>query len=165
MRALVVAGMIFMSMAVKATGDLSNAQAMYIYNFLRHIQWPEGSAGDKFVIGVYGDADTFDQLVHYTSNRKVGSRFIEIRKISSTQQASSCQLVFVSNSQSSKIRELNRTLGNSSCLIVGEKEGSNSSGSTIEFVIKDSKLKFRINEEKAKTQNLLISRALIDMAI
>ncbi len=165
MRSLLIALMLFAGITVKATGNLSSAEAMFIYNFLRHIEWPQGSAGEKFVIGIYGNSPIFDQLVTYTSNRKVGTRSIEVKRISSPQEATNCQVVFVPTNQSGKIGQLKSTLGSSPCLIVGEREGSTSSGATIEFVIVDSKLKFRINENTAKTQNLLISRALIDMAI
>jgi Fe-S cluster assembly iron-binding protein IscA len=49
--------------------------------------------------------------------------------------------------------------------VVSEKEGMNAVGSTIEFVIQDNKLKFRINEPRAKQQNLVLSKALIDMSV
>jgi hypothetical protein len=60
---------------------------------------------------------------------------------------------------------MKRAVGNKACLIVGEKEGSNAVGSTIEFVIKDNRLKFRVDENNAKEHNLMVSRALIDMSI
>lgn len=157
--------MILSGMAVKASGDLSNAEAMYIYNFLRHVEWPTGSTGSNFVIGVYGNSETFNQLVQFTSNRKVGTKAIEVRKITSVAEAGNCQLVFVPHNQVSKITEMKRAVGNKACLIVGEKEGSNAVGSTIEFVIKDNRLKFRVDENNAKEHNLMVSRALIDMSI
>lgn len=165
MRSLLIAMLFVVSMSAKASGNLASAEAMFIYNFLRHIEWPQGTGGDKFVIGVYGSSQIYDQLVTFTSNRKVGTRSIEVKMISSPQEASSCQLVFVPNAQSSKISQLSSSLGNSPCLIVGERSGTLASGATIEFVIQDSKLKFRIDESRAREKNLSISRALIDMAI
>jgi len=159
---LIFAGL---SLGVKASGNLSSVEAMFIYNFLRHVNWPENSGGDKFVIGVFGTSDTYDQLVQYTVNRKVGIKSIEVRKISSAAEAASCQLIFVPATNVSSIASIKNQLGNKACLIVGEKEGSNAYGSTIEFVLKDNTLKFRIDEQRAKQQNLLVSRALLDMAI
>lgn len=150
---------------VKATGNLSNVEAMFIYNFLRHVNWPEGNGGDKFVIGVYGNSDTYEQLVQFTVNRKVGTKSIEVRKISSVTEATSCQLIFVPTESTSVIAKIKSQIGTGACLIVGEREGSNSQGSTIEFVLKDNTLKFRIDEDRAREQNLLVSRALIDMSI
>ena len=129
---------------------------MFIYNFLRHVNWPNESGGEYFTIGVYGSSDTYDQLVQFTANRKVGPKLIKIRKISSAAEAATCQLIFVPASHISSIASIRNQIGNKSCLIVGEKEGSNAQGSTIEFVLKDNKLKFRIDQERAKQQNLLV---------
>jgi hypothetical protein len=156
---------VFFTSGLKATGNLANVEAMFIYNFLRHVSWPENSGGDVFIIGVYGNSDIYNQLIQYTANRKVGSKNIEIRKITAPADASLCQLVFIPASHTSSISSIKSQLGNRSCLIVGEKEGANAQGSTIEFVVKDNTLKFRINEERARQQNLLFSRALIDMSI
>jgi len=154
-----------LSSAAKASGNLSNVEAMFIYNFLRHVNWPENTGSDKFIIGVYGTSDIYDQLVQYTSNRKVGTKSIEIVKVNSPADALLCQLLFVPTSHTSSIASIKSQLGNRACLIVGEKEGSTAYGSHIEFVLQDNTLKFRINEERAKQQNLLLSKSLIDMAI
>jgi hypothetical protein len=34
--------------------DLNSAQALFIYNFLSQVQWPTGSVGSKYVIGILG---------------------------------------------------------------------------------------------------------------
>lgn len=154
-----------LSVNVKATGNLSNVEAMFIYNFLRHVNWPEGNGSENFVIGVYGNSDTYDQLIQFTANRKVGTKSIEVRKISSVTEAVSCQLIFVPAESMSAIPQIKKQIGSQACLIVGESEGSNSKGSTIEFILKDNTLKFRIDQERAQEQNLLVSRALMDMSI
>ncbi len=165
LKSLFFAVVFIMSMGTKVYGNISKTEAVFIYNFLRHIKWPEENIQKTFVIGVYGDSQTYDQLLAYTKGRKIGVKLIVVRKVNSAEEASKCQLIFVPHTNSSKISELKKHLGNKACLIVSEKEGMNSSGSTIEFVIKDSALKFRVNKERAKRQNLIISKALIDMAI
>lgn len=165
LRTLLIALLFVMSAGVKASEDISNAEAMFIYNFLRHIKWPEDNAAKVFVIGVYGDSQTYDRLVTYTKGRTVGTKSIVVKRINSLNEAVSCQLIFVPYNNSSKISELKSKLGNNPCLIVSEKEGMNDVGSTIEFVILGDKLKFRINESRAKQQNLVLSKALIDMSV
>ena len=165
LKSMLVALLLVIGVGMKASENLSNAQALFIYNFLRHIKWPESATSDNFIIGVYGNSETFDQLVNYTKGRMVGTKSIVVKRISSVNEAKGCQLVFVPYDKSNKISELKDGLGNSPCLLVSEKEGMNPNGSTIEFVIQDDKLKFRINETRAKQQNLIFSKALIDMAV
>jgi hypothetical protein len=164
-KSLLIGVMILVGISVKASDKISMAETMFIYNFLRHIEWPQGSTGEKFVIGVYGNASINGQLKEYTANRKVGSRSIVVKTVSSPGDAATCQVVFVPANEASRIAQLKSSLGNSPTLIIGEKEGSNAHGATIEFVLQGTKLNFRIDESKARSQNLSISRALLDMSI
>ena len=164
-RNLIIAFLITLSFGVKAAENISGAEAMYIYNFLRHINWPENSVGDKFVIAVFGNSETYNQLVSYTKDRKIGTKVIEVIKVSSIEEASKCQLLFVPTSKSSKIAEIKNSIGNKSCLIVSEKSGTINSGSAIEFIIENDRLKFKISEVNAKLQKLEVSKALIDMSV
>jgi hypothetical protein len=163
-RTLIIALIITCSFGVKAAENISGAQAMYIYNFLRHINWPENSIGEKFVIGVYGNSETYNQLINFTKDRKIGTKTIEVIKVTSNEEAAKCQLVFVPESKSSKIAEIKNSIGNKSCLIVSEKSGTLNSGSAIEFIIVNDRLKFKINEANAKLQKLEVSKALMDMS-
>ena len=164
-KGLLIGGLfMIMSISAQATGGLASAEAMFMYNFLRHIEWPQHTS-EVFTIGVFGNTEMQEQLNIYTKNRKVGTRDIRVIKINSASEAQACQMVFVPTSQMGKIDDLKTTIGTSPCLIVGESEGSNEKGANIEFVIQDSKLKFRIDEEKSKAQNFLVSRALIDLAL
>jgi hypothetical protein len=163
-RVLIFALLFTLGFGIKAADNISGAQAMYIYNFLRHINWPENSVGDKFVIGVYGNSQTFDELVTFTRDRKIGTKLIEVVKINSVEEAAHCQLLFVPNSKSSKISEIKNQIGNKSCLIVSEKSGTLDSGSAIEFLIVNDRLKFKINLANAKQQKLEVSKDLIDMS-
>jgi len=164
-RNAMIAALMLVNVGVRASGSLSNLEAMYIYNFLRHVNWPADIGGENFMIGVMGDNEAYEELVQYTANRKVGTKSIIIKKITSSDEAAGCQLVFVPASNSAKVSDLKNKLGNKPCLIVCEKEGSIASGSTIEFVFEGNKLKFRINQERAKQQNLVVSKALIDMSV
>lgn len=165
LKSLLIAALLIMSIGTKVSGNIAKTQAMFIYNFLRHIKWPEGNTQNTFTIGVYGNSQTYEQLQIFTKDRKIGTKLIVIKKVKTAEEASNCQLIFVPNTNSKKISELKNYMGNKACLIVSEKQGMNANGSTIEFVIQDNKLKFKINEERAKQQNLVFSKALIDMAV
>jgi hypothetical protein len=164
LKSALIALLFMISFGVKAANNISSAQAMYIYNFLRLVNWPEGSTGDIFVIGVFGNSATYDELVVFTKDRKVGTKSIVIKKISTIAEVAQCQLLFVPATKSSKISEIKNYIGNKPCLIVSETSGTTLQGSTIEFRLVDDKLKFHIDEANAKQQQLIISRALLDMS-
>lgn len=161
---LIFSTLFLMGLGLKAADNVAGLQAMYIYNFLRHINWPVTSVGDDFVIGVYGSGEMYNELTSYTKDRKIGSKSIVVMKIENVTDAAKCQLLFVPSGKSSKIAEIKNIIGSKSCLIVSEKPGTFNSGSCIEFVIDQDKLKFKISEANLKQQNLGVSKALLDMA-
>lgn len=164
-RFLIISMLIVMGSGVKAVESISSAQAIFIYNFLRHVNWPEANTSNQFVIGVLGNSDTYDQLVEFTKDRKIGTKSIVVIKLKTIEETSQCQLLFVPAAKRSKISEIKNYIGTRPCLIVSESSGTTSSGSAIEFVVDNNKLKFHIDEANAKQQHLTISRALLDMSV
>jgi len=164
-KSIILTILITIGFGVKAEENISNAQAVFIYNFLRHVNWPESGASDKFVIGVFGNSNTYDQLVGFMKDRKIGTKSIVVLKLKTLEESAQCQLIFVPSSKKSKIAEIKNSIGIKPCLIVSESSGTTSNGSAIEFVIDNNRLKFHIDEANAKQQHLTISRALLDMSV
>lgn len=162
---LIVFAVLIGGSKVNAQIDLNNAEALYIYNFLRHIKWEDSSVGETYVIGVLGKTDTYQSLINYTKGRKVGVKPIKVVQYSSVEEIGRCQVLLISQKESSKIDQISEKFKSSDCLIIGSKSGLSNNGAVIDFALVGGKLKFRLNEENAKKQNLVVSRALIDMAI
>lgn len=148
-----------------AETDIKNAEAIFIYNFLSHVQWPEGSVGSNYLIGVLGKTTTYDYLLKYTTNRKVGTRPIEVKQLNSSAEVANCQVLLVADHKSNEINAVTQKLTGRSCLIIGEKSGLTESGAVIDFNVVDGKLRYKIDEENAKQQKLLISSTLMRMSL
>jgi hypothetical protein len=142
--------------------DNSNAQALYIYNFIRYVKWPDNALTKDFVIAVYGESSIYNDLVALSKNRKVGTQNISIIKISKKEEISQCQLIYFPASKKQIAKEISAGIGNQPILLVSE--ASISSGCTIEFIFTEDKLQFKVNEEQAKQQNLYMSQVLLKLA-
>jgi YfiR/HmsC-like len=144
--------------------DNSNAQSLYIYNFIRYIKWPENTTTKNFVIGVYGESAVYNELVSLLKNRKIGTQEITVKVISKKEDIGQCHLLYIPASKKQVTKEISSEIGNKSILLISEAEGNSSSECTIEFFYSNNKLLFRINEEKAKSQNLYLSQSLINLS-
>ena len=164
MRCVVIALLLAFSLGVKASDSMAGAQAMFIYNFLRNVKWPETGSNANFVIGVYGHSDTYNELLTFTKDRRIGTKPIVVKRIETEQEAADCQLVFVPYGKSGKISEIKNAIGNNPVLIVSEKSGTIDDGSGIEFVLDGNKLRFRVGQNNIRGQQLVVSKALIDMS-
>ncbi len=147
-----------------AAPQVSDTQAMFIYNFSRLVKWPAGTSQGDFVIGVVGNSSTYESLVKYTSTKTVGSQKIVVKKFSNPEDITNCNILFVSSSKSSQMDVINNKVRGMNTLIVGEKKGLTESGAAINFLIVGDKLKFELNKGNIDKYNLVVSKSLQDMA-
>ena len=102
--------------------DVNNAQAIFIYNFLSHIKWPDQATSNGYTIGVFGNTSTAKYLETYTQNRKVGSKPIKVVQYQSVDEINNCQVLFIAYGKTNHISSINNKLKSQPCLIIGERE-------------------------------------------
>src|SRR4030042_2282779 len=113
--------------------SVSQAQAMFIYNFSRLIQWPAESINGEFVIGVVGDNELYNTLVAFVANKKVGAQSIGVKKFDDPQNVTRCHIVFVGDGKVSRFNEVINKLQGSNSLLITERRGMINSGSAIDL--------------------------------
>lgn len=165
MKRLFILFFLAFTISVAGYSQISNAQAMFLYNFSRLIKWPETSSQGDFVFGVFGNQEVYNSLVSITKGKKVGIQPITVKYFKDTKEISACHIIFISNNRLSQFNEVVSRLQNKSSLIVTETQGMLSSGSTIDFVVAENKLRYMLSEENARKNNLVLSRNLQDMAM
>lgn len=163
-RLIGIIGLFIILTSMNSQTGIPRAQAMFIYNFSRLIQWPESYRSGQFVIGVYGNAITFDELKNYTENKAVGSQKITVKKFMTPAEIGQCHILFIPFGKTKQLPEITAALGNKSTLIIGEKNGAIDKGATINFVIVGDKLKFEVKPEYATSKNIKLSSKLSEMA-
>jgi hypothetical protein len=142
-----------------------NLHTLYIYSFTRYIIWPEDYTKGDFEILVLGDTPLFDALQEMALKKKVGDRSIKIVKINSPSEIRKCNILFVPSGRSSQINDVVSKISNQSILIITEEPGLGTKGSDINFVTKEGKLAFELNQAAVEKQNLKIANELQRLAI
>jgi len=143
-------------------------KAAYLYQFGHYIQWPADSFADEqspFVIGVLG-ADPFgDALEEIARDKKIAGRPIVIERFASIADYKPCHILFVSSSASSgdKSAAIQKRQP-FPVLLVGESPGFAEQGGTIDFIIEANRVRFEVNMEVAKREQLKISSKLLSLA-
>jgi len=148
---------------IKGQTDIPQAQAMFIYNFTRLIDWPEKN--DNFIIGVIGNNEVFNALTSYTQGKKVGIQNIVVKQFNEVIDITPCNILFVGFSRTKNLPEILKIIGNNNTLIITEKSGAIQMGSAINFVIVGDKLKFEIKIDNATKYGLKVSSKLAEIAI
>ena len=138
---------------------------VFIFSFTRYIQWPDAYSGGEFEILVLGDSPIVDELKAMAQVKKVGDRAIKVTKINNVSEIRKCNILFIPASKSPQIAEVLAKVTTQSILVVSEEQGLGAKGSNVNFVTKDGKLAFELNQGATTKQGLKVSNELSRLAI
>ena len=136
-------------------------KALFISQFTKYINWPEPSS--KTEIAVLGDTEITKYLREFNEKKKLNFEINKTGKL--TGISSEVDLIFISNAKSSLIKQILSKYEGKPVLIVSEKDGLGHKGSAINFVLKDNKIAFEINEKALTSHNLQVASQLKALAI
>jgi nitrogen regulatory protein PII len=145
-------------------GQSYKQHPLFIYSFTRYVQWPEGYNQGDFEILILGDSPLMDELKLLAQNKKVGDRTIKIIKINSVAEIRKCNMLFIPADKSDKLGEVLQKVGAQSVLVMTEQTGLGAQGSCINFISKEGKLAFELNQSAFLKQNLKASNELTRLA-
>jgi hypothetical protein len=148
----------------KSYAQEENFIAVSIYNFTRLIDWPVEDASNEFTIDIIGHKSVYEKLKELTSGRKVGSRNIVVHFLESVNNITHSQILFVGFWQSKDMPKAIEKIGNAHTLILSEKEGLIEAGSGINYVIRNSVIKFEIKKANISKYGLVVGETLINLA-
>lgn len=151
---------------------LNSAQAqsyqlhsVFMYSFTRYVQWPDEMSKGDFEIQVLGNSPIVAELKKMAQSKKVGDRPIKVQQIQSLAEIKKCNILFVPADQSAQLDNIISKIGTTSTLMVTEKAGLATKGSSINLIVKDGKLAFEINQAVLNKQRLKASTELTRLAI
>lgn len=150
--------------------NLTSAQnyklhSVFIYSFTRYVIWPDAYGQGDFEILVMGDSPILEELKGMAQAKKVGERTIKVTKINSPSEIRKCNILFVPAGRSAELNDVVTKVNTQSILIITEEPGLGAKGSDINFIQKDGKLAFELNQSAVNKQNLKIANELSRLAI
>ncbi len=146
--------------------QVAKFKSIFTLSFIRHIGWTESAKEGDFVIGVVRDREISDWMTKLSKGKKFGFQNVVIKEFKSPEEVTDCQVVYVSSNVNfdRHAATIASKVNGKSTLIITESAGACNSGSMINFVIKDDKLKFEIHKANAAKFGLQISSKLEGMA-
>ena len=149
--------------ALISTAQNYQLHTVYIYSFIRYIQWPVND-GD-FTIGVLGDSPIIQHLERMASSKKAGARSITIKTFSNPGDVTDTDILFISKPASDMLSAVKSKSVSNNTLLISEKEGLGMDGSGINFVERNGKLAFELNKASVDEAGLKVSSELSRLAI
>jgi uncharacterized protein DUF4154 len=141
-------------------------KAVYLYDFGKFITWPANvTTAGEFNICVLGVDPFGTTLDATTAGERINGKKIAINRIAKPQEATSCNILFVSSSEEGQLKEILATVDKTSVLTVSDISQFTRRGGMIQFVVEANKVRFEVNVTSAERAGLILSSQLLKVAI
>jgi YfiR/HmsC-like len=134
-------------------------KATYLYKFAPFVTWPGG--GQSFTICVVGPDPFGPVLDRAVAGQQANGRAIVVRRLAQADRAQACDIVYLGGTEDG-VREALRRLHGAPVLTVTD---SGAAPGVIDFVIDQGRVRFRIDDEAAAENGLVISSKLLGLAV
>ena len=151
------------SQAAAAEAKETAVKAAYLYKFGLFVEWPSGAfpaADSPFTICIVGSDPFGATLDASVTGQKIGNHPIAVRRLTSISGNSGCQIAYFAHAEAVQVPKV-LTITDSE---TGSETGSDQTG-IISFVIKDSRVRFVIDDEAAAVDGLAIDARLLNLAL
>jgi hypothetical protein len=137
-------------------------KAAFLYNFVLFTEWP-ADIGSTLNLCVYG-RDPFGEEIDGLQGKPVGARRIAVRRVTSTEGLSVCQVVFIVSPSGDGISRVLSTLRGATVLTVADAPGAAGQGVALNMNVVNNKITFEVNLTAARAANLKLSSKLLSLA-
>ncbi|MBI3850288.1 MAG: YfiR family protein [Verrucomicrobia bacterium] len=152
-----------------------DVKAEYLYRFALFVDWPPEAfpgANTPITIGVLGNDPFGKRLDEVVKNEKVHGRELHVERFGRVEEIirlaaeknKVCHILFISQSESGKLDNILAGLKGRHILTVGESNRFAERGGIVGFVMKERKVRFKLNMVIATGEKLTISAQLQGVA-
>jgi hypothetical protein len=142
-------------------------KAVFLFNFTQFVEWPSAAFAAPeapLVIGVLG-LDPFGAYLDETvRGEKINGHPLEVRRYRTAAEVTTCHVLFISSSETPRLRTILPRFRGRSVVTVGEVEEFTNNGGMIRFVTDQGRIKLRVNLGTAKAAGVTISSKLLRAA-
>jgi hypothetical protein len=165
--ALVLAFATFATAFQEGQPSADQVKAVFLFNFAQFVSWPNeafAGGGSPLVIGILGSDPFGSYLDETVRGETVRGRPLVIRRLQSVQDASGCQILYISRSLTPALLDILGTLKGRPVLTVGDQSDFLKDGGAIQFVIERNHVRLRINPAVTEAAGLTVSSKLLHVA-
>ncbi|WP_150430072.1 YfiR family protein [Dechloromonas sp. CZR5] len=139
----------------------SQLKAAYLVNFLKYVEWP----GTRSTVSIclFGRDSLGPYLASYEGRQIIG-RELRIRKVSTPDQLTDCQVLFIPDTEEARIGAILRWVDRQPILTVSDVETFVRDGGAIALIRNDGRLQFDVNADAIGRANLKASSQMLRLA-
>jgi hypothetical protein len=164
----VAAGSLLFFLAVAAPSALLAAEpveyavkAAYLTKFGIYVEWPDMAPGTALNLCVVGEDPFGKTLDSAASGQQPGNRPLAVKRLKEITPESGCHIAYFSNAYPATLQAIDALRGHP-VLTVSDSAGK---GAVINFVLRENRVRFEIDEAAAEQNSLVLSAKLLGLAL
>jgi len=137
----------------------------FLFKFSAYVEWPRSAFANTttpFVIGILGEDPFGANLDAIVQDRTVEGRVVLIKRYKQPDQARAAHILYISATEATSQEQILTSLHGMNILTVSND--SPETGSIINFVVQDGKVRFEIDLKAADVAGLKVSSKLLALA-
>lgn len=141
-------------------------KAAFLYNLGNYLRFPETALSEdnveqEFFICILG-RDPFQQNIDTAAeDEKIQGHPVKIKRLQRIQEAEGCHLLFISDSERSRLKNLFQTLAHRPILTVGDMDDFIEQGGMLKFYNDNNKIRLALDLEKVRAVDIKPSANLL----
>ena len=142
-------------------------KAAYLYRFSFFVEWPDSafkSDESPLVLGVLGGNSFKAALDRMLKGKKMKGRSVKTRQFADPRDLDYCHILYVGDEDRTMIEQTLNQVRGESTLVVGDGKDFLAHGGVIQFVERNERIRFRIDNAAARRSGLRISSKLLQLA-
>lgn len=146
---------------ISATGSVNaqtdfRIQSVFLYNFTRLIAWPADYQSGDFIVATYGNSGMNREVQEMAETKRAGNQSIRAVNFRDIEDIAKCHILYVPANQSRRIGDIVAELKakNIHALVVTDSRNAISNGAVINFTIVDSRQRFELSADNARSMGL-----------
>jgi YfiR/HmsC-like len=164
-RLLVLAALLFgVRVEAQSPMDESQVKAMFVYNFLKFVEWPVNTAvgaREPFVVVIIGEGATADATERFLESKTIGERPVAVRRARWDQSLEGVRAAFVVERDTRRLQRVIDAASAAGVLTIGEGENFATHGGVIGLLVEDRKVRFDVDTTAAQHAGLRVSSKLL----
>lgn len=150
--------------AIQDVAREADLMAVYVFNFIKYIHWPDEEQDDEFAITIIGDCEFADQLKEIAKKKKVRGRKIRIAEVENVNGITDSHILLIAESEIPNLKEILSNIKDIQAVTVAYYPGSADIGVAINLVMQDNRIRFEFNKLALEDTGVTVSSKLLKLA-
>jgi len=140
-------------------------KAVFLYRFTGFVDWPaDGLPGPAFEFAVLGADAVGDALERVLADHTVKGMPGRVRRIRSIRELGKAQLLYVESQSAADLSAVVQKTANAPVLLVSDLPHGLEIGSTVNFLLREQRVRFEVSLAAANRSGLRVSSELLAVA-